>query len=271
MPPLAAFFLARYSCGMICRCAIPALALLGCLSTSAWAGDAAARNVIGFSPDGGYFAFEQYTMVYEDEASFSEYVIVDTKSDTFVPGAPIRILLRGDDGLDEKKARADAQAKAKPLLERLKIADAGTRIEGKPSMDLDDIGIYQINQQPMAKSLDIPLPDGRKAQIVASDHPIATVMCEGMGGRGTPGKAKGFGVKLTLKIAGGPPMVLQHDKALPRSRRCAAEYGIAEAYLHQAGDGALTLAALIEYADNHDHHAGPNRRFMVVTKRLPKP
>ena len=30
----------------------------------------------------------------------------------------------------------------------------------------------------------------------------------------------------------------------------------------------LTLVALIEYADNKDYHAGPNRRFMAVTKRL---
>jgi predicted secreted protein len=255
---------------MILRCATAGL-VLACVTTAALAGDAAARKVIGFSPDGAYFAFEQYTMVYEDEASFSEYVIVDTKADKLVPGTPVRILLRGDDGLDEKKARADAQGKAKPLLDRFKIGEPGTRIEGKPSMELDDIGIYQINQQPMARSLDIPLPDGRKARIAVSRHPIATVMCEGMGGRGTPGPAKGYGVKLTLKLADSPPIILQHDKALPKSRRCAFDYGIAEAYLHQAGDGALTLAALIEYSDNDDHHAGPNRRFMAVTKKLPKP
>jgi predicted secreted protein len=254
---------------MILRCAT--FVVLGCLTTTtAPAGDAAARNIIGFSPDGAYFAFEQYTMVYEDEASFSEYVIVDTKAGKFVPGTPIRVLIRGDDGLDEEKARADAQAKAKPLLDRFKVSELGTRIEGKPSMDLDDIGIYQINQQPMATSLDIPLPDGRKAQIAVSRHPIATVMCEGMGGRGTPGPAKGYGIKLTFKLADGPPIILQHDKALPKGRRCALEYGIAEAYLHKATDGALTLAALIEYSDNDNFHAGPNRRFMAVTKRLPK-
>ena len=248
-----------------------ALAIVFCAAAPALAGDAAARRVIGFSPDGAYFAFEQYTMVYEDEASFSDYVIVDTKADKFVPGTPIRILIRGDDGLDEKKARADALAKAKPLLDRFQIGEPGTRIEGKPSMDLDDIGIYQTGAQPMATSLDIPLPDGRKAQLTLQNHPIAIVMCDGMGGRGTPGKSHGYGMKLTLKIAGSAPTILQHDKALPKSRRCAASYGIAEAYLHKAPDGTLTLAALIEYSDNHDHHAGSNRRFMAVTKRLPKP
>jgi predicted secreted protein len=255
---------------MILRCATVTLVLL-VATAAAHAGDAAARKVIGFSPDGAYFAFEQYTMLYEDEASFSEYVVVDTRKDTFVPGTPIRILIRGDDGLDEKKARADALAKAKPILDRLKIGEPGTRIESKPSMDLDNIGIYQINQEPMAKSLDLPLPDGRKAQLAVSRHPIADVICEGMGGRGTPGKAKGFGAKLTLTIAGGAPITLQHDKTLPKSRRCAFEYGIADAYLHKASDGAITLAALIEYSDNHDYHAGPNRRFMAVTKLLPKP
>jgi predicted secreted protein len=252
---------------MIRLCAM-VLVLLG-TATTALAGDAAARKVIGFSPDGAYFAFEQYTMVYEDEASFSDYVIVDTRTDRFVHGAPIRILIRGDDGLDEKKARADAQTKAKPMLDRLRIGEPGTRIESKPSMDLDDIGIYQTGAQPMARALDIPLPDGRMAQLTLSNHPIAIVMCEGMGGRGTPGKSQGYGVKLTLKIANSQPMVLQHDKALPKSRRCAASYGIAEAYLHKAPDGTLTLAALIEYSDNHDYHAGSNRRFMAVTKRLP--
>jgi predicted secreted protein len=210
-------------------------------------------------------------MIYEDDASFSEYFIVDTRIDRFVPGAPIRVLIRGEDGYDDAKARADAETKAKPVLARLKIAEPGTRIESKPSMDLDGIGVYQMGARPMAKSLDIPLPDGRKARLGISNLPMGTVMCDGMGGTGMPGKAKAAGVKITLAIAGGAPAILQHDKTLPKSRRCAAEYGIAEAYLHKASDGALTLAAIIEYADNHDHHAGPNRRFMIVTKRLAKP
>jgi hypothetical protein len=35
-------------------------------------------------------------------------------------------------------------------------------------------------------------------------------------------------------------------------------------------DGAQTLAVLLETVDAHDFHAGPNRRFMAVTKRLPR-
>ncbi len=246
------------------------LAALG--ATSAVAGDAAARRFIGFSPDGKYFAFEQYTMLYDDEAAFSEYLIIDTEKDRFVPGAPVRILIRDpNDGLDETKARADAERIAKPLLEQYKVTEPGTYIAGQPSMDLDDIGIYHHQTKPMARGLDVMLPGGRKARLSVSSHPLGTAMCDGFGGSGRPGRAKVAGFKLTLSLDGQAPMILQNDKTLPKSRRCAADYGIAEAYLHTAPDGTATLAALIEYADNHDFHAGSNRRFLAVTKRLPKP
>jgi predicted secreted protein len=251
-----------------CLLAIVVSALSVCL---AHAGDAAARRFIGFSPDGRFFAFEQYTTLYEDEAAFSEFVIIDTEKDRFVPGAPVRVLIRGEDGLDETKARADAEKKAKPLLEKYKVGEPGTHIAGHPSMDLDDIGVYQMEPKPLSKSLDMTLPGGRKARLALSSLPLGSALCEGYGGRGTAGRAKVAGLKLTLSLDGAAPLVLQQDKALPKSRRCAADYGIAEAYLYAAPDGTVTLAALIEYADSYGYHAGPNRRFMAVTKRLPKP
>jgi predicted secreted protein len=253
----------------VIRCVFVAILLT--LSHSAQAGDAAARRFIGFSPDGKVFAFEQYTTLYEDEAAFSEYIIIDTEKDRLVPGAPVRVLIRGEDGLDETRARADAEKKAKPLLEKYKVGEPGSYVGGQPSMDLDDIGIYQVDPKPLAKSLDVPLPGGRKARLAVTGVPLGTAMCEGFGGRSTAGRAKVAGLKLTMTVDGGAPVVLQQDKTLPKARRCAADYGIAEAYLHTAPDGTVTLAALIEYADNHDYHAGPNRRFMGVTKRLAKP
>ena len=81
------------------------------------------------------------------------------------------------------------------------------------------------------------------------------------------GKVAVAGLKLTLMLD-GKPTILQEDSKLPESRRCVSGYGIAEAYLHTAPDGAVTLVAMIETVDNHDYHAGPNRRFMAVTRRL---
>lgn len=253
------------------RVSVYALAAFMALGGAAQAGDAAARRFIGFSPDGRFFAFEQYTMIYDEDAAFSEYVIIDTEKNRLVPGAPVRVFIRDDaDGLDEEKARADAEKKAKPLLDKFKVSEPGSYVAGQPSMDLDEIGVYQMEPKPLAKTLDVPLPGGRKARLAASSHPLGTAMCEGFGGRGRAGRAKVAGLKLTLSLDGSAPVVLQQDNSLPKSRRCAVDYGIAEAYLHAAEDGTITLAALVEYADNDGYHAGPNRRFMAVTRRLAK-
>ncbi|NWG24623.1 MAG: DUF2259 domain-containing protein [Pseudorhodoplanes sp.] len=250
------------------RQSLATLALLAAAAGQVAAGDAAARRVIGFSPDGTHFAFEQYTMLYDDDAAFSEFVIVDTRTDRFAAGTPIRVLVRGDDGLDETRARAAAEKKAKPLLEKLNIGEPGTRIAGKPSMGLDEIGIYHMDPQPLAKTLDFALPDGRAARLAVAERPLKTAVCAGYGGRATAARAMGHGLTLTLDVAGSPPVTLQQDKALPKARECAEAYGLAEAWWHKAPDGTITLAALVEYADNKDYHAGPNRRFMAVTKRL---
>jgi predicted secreted protein len=244
-----------------------ALLALAALASPAAAGDAAALRVIGLSPEGTIFAFEQYTTIYEDEAAFSEYFFVDTRTDHYLPGTPIKVLLRDDDGNDEKKAREQAAAKAAPLIAQHRIEQPGTRHEGKASMALDEIGIYQMNTGPLAKAQAFTLPDGRKARLMVSQRSLGKADCDGAGGRGVKGKVAVAGLKLTLTLD-GKPMILQEDKQLPPARRCVSGYGIAEVYLHTALDGAITLAAMIETVDNHDYHAGPNRRFMAVTRRL---
>lgn len=235
-------------------------------SAAAQAGDAAARNVLGFSPDGKIFAFEQYTMEYEEEASFSQYFFVDTTRDAYISGTPIFVRVKGDDGLDEKKARADAAVKAAVLVNRHRIGDRGQRLPGKPSMDLDDVGIYQMREQDLSTKQEFSLPDGRKAELAIATRPLGKAKCKN--GRGVEGEFEVKGLILTLTIAGAK-IALQDDRKLPRSRRCVTDYGIAEAWLHSASDRSLTLAVLVETEDNEDSHAGPNRRFMAVTKRLP--
>ncbi len=238
------------------------------LSTTltAAAGDAAARNVLGFSPDGKIFVFEQYSMEYEEEASFSEFVFVETLKDRYLPGTPIRVRVTGDDGLDEGKARERAAAKAAPLVGKFTVADKGTHFPGKPSIALDEIGIYQTAGEPLAAAQDIELPGGRKASLALATRGLGTAVCKTARGVNSKYEVKGLTLTLTLD---GKKIVLQDDRKLPANRRCVTDYGIAEAWLHTADDKALTLAVLVEVVDNDDSHAGPNRRFMAVTRRLP--
>jgi predicted secreted protein len=245
------------------------LALL--LLSHAHAGDAAARKVIGFSPDGATFAFEQFTQFYDATEIMAEMQVIDTRTDSFVKGTPLSITTRDGDEREVDAVRAELMAKAKPLLGKLDITEPGTRFAGEPSMDPDEIGIYQMDPKPLATTQTITVPDGRKLVLTLSDQALGKASCYGAGGRGTYGSVIVTGVTLQMSIDGATPVTLQQDKQLPKRRRCVTAYGIAEAYHHQAKDGTQTLAVLVETVDAHQFHAGPNRRFMAVTARLPKP
>jgi predicted secreted protein len=244
------------------------LAALLILAVPAQAGDAAARKVLGFSPDGTTFAFEQYSTLYDSTEQVVEIQVIDTRSDSFVKGSPFSVRTRDDDERELDAVRAELLKKAQPTLTRLKVGGAGKHLPGKPSIDLDEVGIYQTAEQPLAKSQELILAGGRKAKLAIAEEALGKASCYGAGGRGTFGDVIVQGLTLTLTLDDGASTILQMDKRLPKSRRCVTEYGIAEAWLHEAADGTQTLAVLIETVDAHEFHAGPNRRFMAVTKRL---
>jgi predicted secreted protein len=244
------------------------IAALSLLITSAHAGDAAARKVLGFSPDGKRFAFEQFTQFYDATEVLDEIVVIDTTTDRFVKGAPLRLETKSDDERDVETLRAALLAKAKPLLARYKIGEPGTRFVGKPSMGIDEIEIYQTATEPLAKAQAIALPDGRKLTLTVTDNPLGPAECRSA--RGVGFEVATAGVMLKLSIDGAAPKTLAQDTKLPPARRCVSGYGLAEVLHHQAKDGAQTLAVLLEMVDHADYHAGPNRRFMAVTTRLPR-
>jgi predicted secreted protein len=244
------------------------IAALCLLTTSTCAGDAAARRVLGFSPDGRYFAFEQFTQFYDATEVLDEIVVIDTAADRFVKGAPLRLETTSDDERDVAAVRAALLAKAKPLLARHQIGAPGTRFAGKPSIGLDEVEIYQTATEPLATAQAIALPDGRQLTLTVSDTPLGPAECRTA--RGVTMEVAAAGVTLKLSIDGAAPKTLAQDHKLPAARRCVSGYGIAEILHHQGKDGAQTLAVVLEMVDHANYHAGPNRRFMAVTTRLPR-
>lgn len=69
-------------------------AVLAFATATAMARDAAARRIIGFSPDGRYFAFERYGQLDAGTSAsgYSEIDIIDTRSDESIGGKPIVIV-----------------------------------------------------------------------------------------------------------------------------------------------------------------------------------
>lgn len=107
---------------------ISAIALLSVsLLGVAHAGDAAARTVMGFSPDGAHFAFEQYTQLYDATEIVAEIQVIDTRADHLVKGSPFTIRTKNNDEREMDAVRAELMAKAKPILDRLKITETGIR------------------------------------------------------------------------------------------------------------------------------------------------
>lgn len=238
---------------------------------TAHAGDAAARKIIGFSPNGGSFAFEQYSQLYDSTEVIAEIQVLDIESDGAVKTTSVSRLTKSDDEIEVDTVRAELAINAKPELDKRGINEPGRHFAGKPSMNLDEIGIYQMDPQPLAKTQTVNLPDGRKLVIDISSQARGKASCEGAGGRGTKGSVKVAGVTLRVSIDGATPVIRHQDEKLPYARRCVNAYGIAETYHHQAPDGSQTLAVLIETVDSNNYHAGPNRRFMAVLTTLPKP
>ncbi len=222
------------------------LALLG----TAQAGDAAARKVIGFSPDGTHFAFEQYTQLYDATEIVAEIQVIDTRTDDFAKGTPFSLRTKDDDEREVDAVRAELMARAKPLLGRLGITEPGTRFAGQAvdgsRRDRHLSRWTRSRSPPRRPSL---CPTAASCVLTISDQALGKASCYGAGGRGTYGSVIVTGMTLQLSIDGTAPITLQQDKQLPKRRRCVTAYGIADVYHHHAKDGTQTLAVLIETVD----------------------
>ena len=73
----------------IIRLAALATALL-LLSVAARAGDMATVQILGFSDDGGIFAFEEYGVQDGSGFPYANRYYIDTANDTFLHGTPVR-------------------------------------------------------------------------------------------------------------------------------------------------------------------------------------
>jgi predicted secreted protein len=244
-------------------------------SPHAWAGDGAALNVLGFSPDGRYFAFEQYG---EQDGSGSLYSIITAiqiAGDRPAKGMPITAIMDPDNPALGKAPReqqlagirAKAAAAAAPVLQQLKISETGRMVASQ--QDALARGVLQPEQVKTAlkaATTTIALPAehfGSDARVVLREFDIALPRCKDLTPREHP---SGFG--LTLERKGRPTIHLSRDQTIPPSRRCPEHYGITEAHALTLPDGSMALAILIHYF--YPAFEGPDRRFLAVTGRIAK-
>lgn len=223
------------------------------------AADNAERAIIGFSPDGRYFAFEQYGIQDGSGFPYSEIFVVDLDANSWVKGSPFREKSE-DDGALVSAARAKAHKAAAALIAELKIAEPGEVLASSPPtetspdrrrLSFDSFYMSQVKQpgDGYALSLDL-IPFAAPESCYAED-----------------GKQMGF----KLAIADRSKNIsreVHKDAAIPSSRYCPRDYDIADviAYGSYSSVGPRFVALIGVYMPGFE---GVNRRFIAVPFSLP--
>jgi len=221
---------------------------------AAWAGDYAYRDIFGFSPDGKYFAFEEYGVQDGSGFPYSNIFVIDTATDDWAEGTPIRRRI-DDEATPLSKARSEARAKADPVLKKLKIEPRGLLVVSNPATELS-ADPYHVrfrlndffNMTERAWTL--------RLTLITVPEPAAT--CENLG----PVK----GLKLALTNPEGETNVIAQDKSVPESRFCPRDYAISDVVAFTPEGGETTIAVLLSLF--RQGFEGPDRRFIAVTTRV---
>ncbi|MCC6889127.1 MAG: DUF2259 domain-containing protein [Hyphomicrobiales bacterium] len=252
-----------------------ALTLAGTMP-GARAGDGAALHVLGFSPDGRYFAFEQYGEQNASGTFYSTITAIEIASNRLVKGMPLMAVIDPDHPMHGKEPRdkqlgeirAQAAAQAAAQLRQLGISEPGQPVasarDSQARSLLDQEQVRSIIKALVA-SLTLPADRfGPGTRLVLREFDIALPRCKDLGAREHP---NGFG--LTLERRGRPTIHLSRDQTIPTSRGCPEHYGIVEAHALPLPDGAHALAVVIHYF--YPGIEGLSRRFLAVTSRVAKP
>ena len=208
---------------------LAALALAG----QAIAGDTASLNVLGYSPDGKVFAFEEYGVLDGSGFPYSNIYFIDIEKDTFLPGTPIRT--RIDEELPLPKIRSMARAKAAPLIDKYKVEDnPGVMVVYNPPSELDSDG-HKVRFHSYVSAP----PYSHTNTLVLTERQFPpTEACLNMTGEYT-----GFTLKLTEYQGNVLDKVLHEDTTVPASRSCPNAYSIGAVISSEVKE--VTMMAMI--------------------------
>lgn len=218
------------------------------------AGDAATLNVLGFSADGGVFAFEEYGVQDGSGFPYANRFYIDTAADRFLAGTPIRVTLE-QDGATVAQARAAAGDQTKGIVADAVLAakpgfaagrNAITELSADPSRIV-------VNPRPVFPPLDEPL-ELRLEEIPAA----APADCAGLG------DIKGF--RLIRIASHDARQIIHEDSKVPSSRGCPLGYMIGGVQTFHPEGAPPVYAVLI--AIRQVGFEGPSHRWMAVTSRF---
>jgi predicted secreted protein len=234
------------------------LAAIGLLSSlaAAEAGDVAEIEILGFSHDGGIFAFEEYGVQDGSGFPYANRYYIDTKTDKFLKGTPVRARI-DDEGATMVDARRKAREGSQIFIEDSELAQNRGHTAAFNAVTELSADPYRVvvNPRPVFPPIDAPV-EFRLEQfpLTAQDR------CEGLG------EPAGFRLLRINASENGKTVLLHEDKALPQSRNCPTGYRIGGVQTFFDGKNGPVFAVLI--AVQGVGFEGPDYRWIAVTGKL---
>jgi predicted secreted protein len=224
----------------------------------ALAGDVAQLEILGFSQDGGVFAFEEYGVQDGSGFPYANRYYIDTATDEFLKGTPVRVRL-DDETAALEAARKQARDKGEKVVPQAElVANRGITAGLNPVTELSaDPFRMVVNPRPIFNPVDEPL-EFRLEEIALNNLP-GMETCNGMG------EINGFRLLRIQARDGGTTNVLHEDKTIPKSRGCPNGYGIGgvQTFSMQGLSAYAVLISVRQFG-----FEGPDYRWIAVTGRL---
>jgi predicted secreted protein len=232
------------------------LAAIFLFAANCFAGDYATLNVIGFSKDGRYLAFEEYGTQDGSGFPYSTIYFIDTQRNAYAgPSVAVRL---------EKETASETMArKRSALLATKKLRQLGI-IKG-------NTGKVVVSHLMTDQTFD-DASDDKKANLVKFAEEVQSMHREGdyellltpIPAKDNDCEVYGDVFMLDLKLTNktdDTSTFLQKDTSLPKSRGCPLSYRIQDVYLYQ--DFIAVFANVFTQG-----FEGPDMRFLAVTGKF---
>ena len=240
----------------LARRAARLLAIFVALATPALAADRANLDVLGYSADGRYFAFEQHGVQDGSGAPYSDVFIVDLPGDKWLPGTPVSVIegLETDEPPPLSEVRAKALAKAQPKLSALGInVPAETLVllgDGVP----DDDGKTLVFAEPQCCSPGATQDPRYTLTLSSFPAKLNEAYCADM---------QSVGYALSISDGKTSTQLHRDGAILPGSRGCTLDYRLYAVVAPSSGIGPRVVL-ISSYPFGFE---GPDRRFLAVPIR----
>ncbi|UVK45037.1 DUF2259 domain-containing protein [Mesorhizobium sp. AR07] len=224
-------------------------------SITAHAGDVAELEILGFTRDGGVFAFEEYGVQDGSGFPYANRYYIDTNDDSFLKGTPVRVRIE-DENATLEAARLEARQKGEAIVKQAELtANKGITAGFNPVTELSaDPHRIVVNPRPIFSPVDQPL-EFRLDEVGMNN----TEGCE------SQGEINGFRLLRVEAQDGGTTKLLHEDKSIPKSRGCPNGYriGAVQTFSMDSLSAYAVLITVRQYG-----FEGPNFRWIAVTGRL---